>query len=295
MMKNENIPGISEYPSWKALVLPDKQVIDPFLKKFPPGISDLTFTNLFCHQVARGYMISAHKKHLLFRFGNKQPNFLYQPVGPHPKEVILELLHQHPEYKFILVNGELGKLLATAAKVTFDRGMSDYICKLQDLQQFNGEKYQEKRNFVRRFLPYGPKIVPLNESHRNECKALLKIWKAGKDPLPHLDDEQLAAEVMLNNLQSLNVHGIGIIIDGRVEGFAIGEPINREYFVEHFEKGNTQFMGIYPYILHEFAKSIPTKFTFLNREQDLGIEGLRKSKLSYHPAFLIEKCSITAK
>lgn len=294
-MKKINPSDIPGYPSWKGLELQDKPVIDAFLRQFPPGISDLTFTNLFCHQAARGYLLAIYHNHLLVRFGNKQPNFLYQPVGPHPEEIIVSLIKKNPENRFILVNGELGKHISGSIKVEFDRGMSDYVYNTHDLQQLKGEKYQEKRNFVRRFLSYNPKVVPLKESCRNECKALLKIWKAGKEPLPHLEDEQLAAEVMLNNLKSLNVHGIGIIIENKIEAFAIGEQLNQESFVEHFEKGNTQFTGVYPFILHEFAKSIPGKFTFLNREQDLGIEGLRKSKLSYHPAFLIEKCTIAAR
>ncbi|MBI2576499.1 DUF2156 domain-containing protein [Candidatus Woesearchaeota archaeon] len=294
-MKKINLPDIPEFPSWKELELRDKPVIDSFLHKFPPGISDLTFTNLYCHQRARGYLLAVYNKHLLVRFGSKQPNSLYQPIGPHPEEIIAAFIKENPEYRFILVNGELGKRISGPLKVEFDRGMSDYVYNTQDLKLLKGEKYQEKRNFVRRFLSYNPKVVPLEEPYRNECKALLKIWKAGKEPLPHLEDEQLAAEVMLDNLKKLNVHGIGIIIENKIEAFAIGEQLNQESFVEHFEKGNTKFTGIYPFILHEFAKSIPGKFTFLNREQDLGIEGLRKSKLSYHPAFLIEKCAIAAK
>ena len=72
-------------------------------------------------------------------------------------------------------------------------------------------------------------------------------------------------------------------------GFAIGEPLNATTFVEHFEKGLPEFTGIYPFILNEFAKSLPQQFTHLNREQDLGLEGLRKSKESWNPEYLERK------
>ena len=107
-----------------------------------------------------------------------------------------------------------------------------------------------------------------------------------------LATENDAVKEALMNFRELGFHGICIRVKGRMEAFAIGERLNQDTFVEHFEKANREFPGIYQYLLKEFASSIQG-FEFLNREQDLGVDGIRKAKLSYHPAFMVEKFSVS--
>ena len=106
---------------------------------------------------------------------------------------------------------------------------------------------------------------------------------------PEMHAEDMAVREALLHFKQFNLFGICVRINGKIEGFAVGEKLNQNTFVEHFEKGNTEFKGIYQYVLNQFAKHISSQFEFLNREQDLGVEGLRKSKLSYYPAFFVEK------
>jgi len=80
-----------------------------------------------------------------------------------------------------------------------------------------------------------------------------------------------------------------ITVDGNVAAFAIGEKLNENTYVDHFERADTKFPGIYQFLLHEFVKHIPKEFKFVNREQDLGIEGLRKAKTDLGPIHMIEK------
>ena len=88
----------------------------------------------------------------------------------------------------------------------------------------------------------------------------------------------------------------GIIrIDGRIAALTIGERLNSDTFCVHIEKADTSYNGIYAAINNCFAKSAAADFRYINREEDMGIEGLRKSKLSYHPAFLVEKNIVTFK
>jgi hypothetical protein len=110
-----------------------------------------------------------------------------------------------------------------------------------------------------------------NESARDESSALIKA-------LRHFDD--------------LRLHGVAVLVGGAVAAFALGEPLNPTTSVEHFEKALPGYTGAYPFLLQAFAQSVPDGFAYLNREQDLGVEGLRRAKESWHPAFLVEKYTL---
>jgi hypothetical protein len=108
---------------------------------------------------------------------------------------------------------------------------------------------------------------------------LLGEWEAIAEALAHYGE--------------LNVHGGVILVDNKVEAFTIGELLNKETAVIHIEKANPEFKGIYAMINQTFVEHRWHTVPFINREQDLGVEGLRKAKLSYHPARLVEKFRIT--
>ncbi len=89
--------------------------------------------------------------------------------------------------------------------------------------------------------------------------------------------------------------GLAVLIDGRVQAFAIGEPLNPETAVIHLEKANPEIRGLYAAVNHFFCRETWAEFRFVNREQDLGVEGLRQAKQSYNPHHLVEKFRITAR
>jgi hypothetical protein len=106
---------------------------------------------------------------------------------------------------------------------------------------------------------------------------------------PTLKQEDMAIRNVFHYSTELDTQGTVIMKDDMIAGFAIGEPLNNNTFVDHFEKADTQFPGIYQFLLHELVKSIPEQYRYINREQDLGIEGLRKAKMAYNPVKMIEK------
>ncbi|MGC8912369.1 MAG: phosphatidylglycerol lysyltransferase domain-containing protein [Thermoplasmata archaeon] len=93
----------------------------------------------------------------------------------------------------------------------------------------------------------------------------------------------------MKDYSALEFIGFAVLLDGDVIGFTIGEQLNRETVVVHFEKGDYRYPGIYQYINQKFADAMLGKFKYINREQDLGIPGLRKAKESYHPIAMVEK------
>ena len=104
-----------------------------------------------------------------------------------------------------------------------------------------------------------------------------------------LAEEHAAVIETLDSFRELSLRGGVILIDGNIEAFTIGEPLNRETFVIHFEKANPRIIGLYQAINQEFCRTIADEYRFVNREQDLGEPGLRRAKESYCPDHLVEK------
>ncbi|OPZ19501.1 MAG: hypothetical protein BWZ04_02466 [Firmicutes bacterium ADurb.BinA205] len=107
--------------------------------------------------------------------------------------------------------------------------------------------------------------------------------------------EQFAINTYFNHFHELGLKGGVIRIGGRVAAFTIGEPLNSDTFCVHIEKADTTYNGIYAGINNLFAEAAAADHKYINREEDLGLEGLRRSKLSYHPAFLLDKYEVTFK
>lgn len=95
-----------------------------------------------------------------------------------------------------------------------------------------------------------------------------------------------------SHYEALGVKGGAILIDGKVGAFSLGEKLNKDTFVVHIEKANPRIPGLYAAINQEFARNEGAAFSYINREQDLGDEGLRIAKQSYHPSFMIRKYKV---
>ena len=113
------------------------------------------------------------------------------------------------------------------------------------------------------------------------------------EAIPGLANESLAIKEVLTHFDRLGVKGGAILIGGKVEAFTLGEPLNRETVVIHIEKANPAFEGLYSLINQAFLEKEWSGYVYVNREQDLGEEGLRKAKESYFPHHMINKCTIT--
>ncbi len=279
---------------FRKLELKDKPLFDRFLRDYPPHISEMTFTNLFCWRLSKLHEFAAHKGHLLVSFMENRNRRFYQPIGPEPHKIIEEILGKSPESSFERVEKGIAEKVV-GLKVKENRGMFDYVFKVSDLRDLPGDKYSQKRNFVKRFMAFNPTSCALEEKTVQHFLELQERWCNMRDCKADssMEAEDMTVKEGLRNFNALGIHGVCIWVGGKIEGFAIGERLNANTFVEHFEKANTELIGIYQYILKEFARSIPEGIEFLNREQDLSVEGLRKAKLSYHPVKLVEKFSVT--
>ena len=175
--------------------------------------------------------------------------------------------------------------------VTPDRDNSDYIYSTKNLAELSGRKYHSKRNHLARFGRTDYEYSPMTENDFSDCILFTALAYNSKysENDPSLIAEQYALNTYFTFFDRLGLKGGVIRIDGKVCAVTIGEKLNSDTFCVHTEKADTSFEGIYAGINNCFARSEAMDCKYINREEDLGIEGLRKSKLSYHPDFILTK------
>lgn len=182
-------------------------------------------------------------------------------------------------------------------EVYANRDSFDYIYRSSDLIELKGKKYHGKRNHIKRFKENSWAFEPMTAGHFNECIAFAAEFYNENDGYDDYSAvvEQFVIHTFFDNFEYLGLKGGVLRKDGRIVGFTIGEQLNSDTFVVHIEKAKSEIQGAYPTICNEFARENAGEFRYVNREEDLGIEGLRKSKLSYKPEFLLEKSTVTFK
>lgn len=177
------------------------------------------------------------------------------------------------------------------------REVFDYVYKVQDLIELKGRNYRNKMNhinsFKREFSQY--QYLPLSKDLIQECIEYELEWCAKREcegDLSLLMEREAIMEA-LEHFDELAFRGGVIKINGKVEAFTLGEQLNSDTALIHVEKGNPDIRGIYPVINQEFLRNTWAHLKFVNREEDMGIEGLRFAKESYRPVKLVEKYEVT--
>lgn len=178
-----------------------------------------------------------------------------------------------------------------------DRNGFDYVYAIEDLAELKGRKFQRKRNHLNRFRQnyVGYTVEPITEENTAEVVQLLDRWYADRllaDPHADFIMEQKAIYKALRHREELGIEGIVLRHNGQLLAMTMGSPLSANTFDVQFEKALDFADGAYPAINWEFARYLQAKYPtlqWLNREDDLGLEGLRKAKLAYCPDHMIEK------
>lgn len=177
----------------------------------------------------------------------------------------------------------------------FDRDFFDYVYAVEELAELKGRKYQRKRNHLNRFCQEHPDytVEPITDENMPRVEALVAQWyenRLQQDPTADFHMEKAAIKKALQNRQALGMEGL-LLMDGQQAlAMTMGNFISPETFDVNFEKAIDP--GAYPAINREFARYLHEKYPglrWLNREDDMGLEGLRKAKLAYCPDHMIEK------
>ena len=179
-----------------------------------------------------------------------------------------------------------------------DRGSYDYVYQIDDLADLKGRKFQKKRNHVNRFRALYPnhRFEPMTAAHLEEVRQMAADWyRVRQESMPegnyHL--EQTALARALDHFTQLPLDGMVLRIDGQIVAFTMASPLTPDTMDVHFEKAREDIDGAYAAINQAFAGYLREKYPqlrYLDREEDMGLEGLRKAKLSYCPDHMQEKC-----
>ena len=179
------------------------------------------------------------------------------------------------------------------------RSEFDYIYKSENLMHLSGKRFHAKRHHISRFMRSYPDWAyeDIGASNSRECMEFASsvlekaiVDQEGEETV-ELCLENTAIAKALGNFERLGMVGGLLRVGGRIVAMTIGEPLNRRVFVTHFEKADTEYDGVYTMINHQFAVNRLSDYEYINREEDLGKEGLRKAKLSYCPDILLDKYS----
>jgi hypothetical protein len=182
-----------------------------------------------------------------------------------------------------------------------DRANYDYVYDRQALAELKGRAFHSKKNHLNYFLAnYTYEYGPLLPDMADEAMDFIRAFNERKDlEDPHerelLAFEERAMQDVFHHLDTVGYLTGTIRIGGRIEAISIGGRLGSHTVTVHIEKANTEFRGLYQAINNEFCKAMAPNVTRINREEDMGIPGLRKAKLSYNPVELIEKYTIRLK
>lgn len=290
--------------TFKPITIEDRAIITSYTLKSNYRNCDFSFANMCSWRFLYDSEYAIANGFLLIRFWIEDKSRLAYmfPVGEGDLKqaiCILEkdsLAHGHP--LLILGMSPDAKELAENVfphRFTYipERDYYDYIYLREDLAQLKGKKFQSKRNHINNFKKLYPYTYhPLTKEIVPQCLELERQWyKANKteDDQEELSNERRSLTYALENYEKLGLQGGAICVDGKIVAFTFGAPINHDTFGVHVEKADVNYEGAYALINQEFALHIPENYIYVNREEDLGIPGLRKAKLSYNPVILLEK------
>jgi hypothetical protein len=179
-----------------------------------------------------------------------------------------------------------------------DRDNSDYVYLAKDLISLSGNKYHRKKNHLNQFIKnYAFEYHPLNADLVKRVLGMQEAWCQIRECVakPDLLAEDFAVREALTGYEELGYHGGTILINSVVEAFALGEALNGDTAVIHIEKANPEILGLYAAINQLFCLNAWSEVTYINREQDMGVEGLRKAKESYYPHHMVNKYTLIPK
>lgn len=177
-------------------------------------------------------------------------------------------------------------------KFTFMRSTTtqDYIYLTEDLVNLSGKKFHAKRNHISKFYRTYENVLLQDISSENAGNALevARLWCGENNINLNECAEYAVIKEAVESLDELNMKGLLLYVDGKPIAMTLGSEISKICFDVNFEKALKDYDGSYSVICNEFAKRL-TDYKFINREEDLGIEGLKKSKLSYHPVIIYDR------
>ena len=285
--------------TFKPITIDDQDWIVPLIKASDFQGSEYSFCSNFIW--GGQYQIEAcrFEDRYLVRSGKKHRSYLFPP-GSSPLKPAVEALITYCEEQgepFRMhgiceaARAELEACFPGKFRFSEDRDNFDYIYTSESLITLAGKKLHAKRNHINQFKLGSWSFERITPENQQECLEMNRLWceENGCSEDPGKQKEVCAVARAFRYYERLGLIGGLLRLDGRVVAYTLGEPINSDTFVVHFEKAFSEVRGAYPMINNQFVENCAAAYRYINREEDMGIEGLRKAKLSYQPALLLVK------
>ncbi len=284
--------------NFKAVELSDRAVLEPILQALPYRLYDHSFCCLYIWEKTYPAYFALEDGILYIQY--RMPDgIVYQmplAAGTRLAEAVRRLEADAAErgapFSMIAINGQMKEELETALPGRFvfaeEPNQADYIYEAESLRELRGKKLHAKRNFVNRFIAANEgnfAFEAVGPENAAEVLAFNAEWDRAHGLSDDFRKEAEAIRRAVNDLEKIGMMGVALRLEGRIIAFALGSRLSADTLLEDIEKA-ADIPGAYQMINHEFARRFSEGFTYINREEDLGIEGLRKAKLSYFPAYL---------
>ncbi|MDI9605078.1 MAG: phosphatidylglycerol lysyltransferase domain-containing protein [Bacteroidota bacterium] len=290
--------------TFKMIELSDRPLISSYLQKQNYRASDFCFTNLYTWGKRFNTQFAVANGWLFIRFkDNYERNSYLKPIGTGDlREAIKWIIEDHATFDSVFQLRGLTEEMISEVSAAFperfnynlNRSVSDYIYTTEKLIQLKGKKLQSKRNHINRFKrenSWSYQSLERNPETVEACKRVLDKWMRvnGEEKDPTLEYDDFATTLMLEHFDYLELKGGAIWVDDEIVAFAIGERLTEDTFIVHVEKAFSSVHGAYAIINQQFVENEMMDFTYVNREEDMGLDNLRKAKLSYQPDILLKK------
>jgi hypothetical protein len=281
---------LPRYPESTDLTLEHRSLLHPLFGQLREGISEFTFANIYLFRGLHNYRLTtlADSTPALLGKDNEKPFFML-PFGLPSQAELEELFRDHGMMK-AASKSQAATLTARGFRAIADRDNFDYLYRRQDLAMLGGRSYHKKRNLIKAFVStnnYSAK--PLRQEFLADALRVLDDWRAGNNQAGDYD----AAHEALEQMDFLQLCGGIYYVEERPVAYVLGEELTgMATFLIHFEKAVAGYKGLYQFINQSFASVLPEDYDIINREQDMGDQGLRQAKLSYRPSGFTEKFKV---
>lgn len=285
---------------FKDITLDDYDIINQYYNKIIDMNCEYTAGNTILWALHYHIEYTIKDGFLIFKTKNQKPSFVF-PIGEGDLKSIFHVLfnyckdnnvpfimHGVNHRQFDLIN----EIFPNEFSIEYNRDNADYIYLSEDLANLSGRRYHGKKNHVNKFKrSYNWSYERINKDNISDCILMANEWG-----IQNNTDKDIAKDAELNvtlnalkYFDKLKFQGGLIRVDEKVVAFTVGEQRNYDCFVIHIEKAFSDIQGAYTMINQQFILDYGKNYKYINREEDLGVEGLRKAKLSYLPVILLEK------
>ena len=292
--------------AWKTIGMEDKPILEKYYAYEQSKCCEFSFCNNYLWAPFYEMRYTIIEDMLVFLAQGRQPSVGVPLAKDGASERNLGKVVSILEEYFVSIQAPFQMHLVTEEKfaqleaqfpgkyvIEYNRDQADYIYEVGKMISLSGKKLHGKRNHINKFKENNPnwRYEPLSQENVSACVKMAEEWREKNlcDEKGEKHTEFCVTLRALDEYEQLGLKGGVLRIEDRVVAFTLGEELNRETFVVHIEKAMADIQGAYPMINQQFLVHEASQYKYVNREEDMGEEGLRKAKLSYYPVFLQEK------